>query len=133
RRGGGGPDRPAPRGGRGAARGAGGGGGGGGRRGGGPRPAGPAPPAPPPPPVPLRGPRRSRTALPRETVDGLWVAHDGLWVAATTGRYTHVRLTARSAAHTRRLSLVMNPPGGRDGVVGTRSVRHLRVGAQASG
>ena len=77
--------------------------------------------------------RGSRSALPRETVDGLWVAHDGLWVAATTGRYTHVRLTARSATHTRRLSLVMNPPGGRDGVAGTRSVRHLRVGAQASG
>jgi hypothetical protein len=33
--------------------------------------------------------RRGRMKLPPETVDGLWLVHDGLWVAAATGRYTH--------------------------------------------
>jgi hypothetical protein len=54
--------------------------------------------------------RRSRTALPLETADGLWVAHDGVWVGATVGRYTHVRLTARSETRARRLHLTTNLP-----------------------
>jgi hypothetical protein len=47
---------------------------------------------------------RSMTRL--ETVDGLWVVHDGVWVAATTGYYTHVRLTRQSATHVRSLNVV---------------------------
>jgi hypothetical protein len=43
-------------------------------------------------------------------VDGLWVAHDGLWVAAAAGRYTQVRLTARSATQVRRLRPVTARP-----------------------
>lgn len=54
--------------------------------------------------------RRGRTALPPEAVDGLWLAHDGLWVAAATGRYTHVRLTAGSVAQVQRLRLVTDLP-----------------------
>jgi hypothetical protein len=57
-----------------------------------------------------RGTRRARRTPP-EAVDGLWVVHDGLWVAAVTGRYTHVRLTARSATRIRRLRLVTDPRG----------------------
>ena len=41
--------------------------------------------------------------LPPQTADGLWLALDGLWVAAATGHYTHVQLTARSVTHLRRL------------------------------
>jgi hypothetical protein len=40
---------------------------------------------------------------PPQTVDGLWLVQDGLWVAAATGHYTHVRLTARSATRVQRL------------------------------
>jgi hypothetical protein len=47
--------------------------------------------------------RRTRSSSGLEAVDGLWLVHDGLWVAATTGRYTHVRLTTRSDTHMRRL------------------------------
>ena len=36
--------------------------------------------------------------LPPEAPSGFWVADDGLWVAAAIGSYTHVRLTAQSAA-----------------------------------
>jgi hypothetical protein len=36
-------------------------------------------------------------------VDGLWFAHDGLWVAAATGHHTLARLTTRSATQVRRL------------------------------
>ena len=50
--------------------------------------------------------RRVRMVLPPVAVDGLWVVHDGLWVAATTGRYTHVRLTAGSGTRMQRLRLV---------------------------
>lgn len=50
--------------------------------------------------------RRGRMVLPPLAVDGLWVVHDGLWVAATTGRYTHVRLTAGSGTRVQRLRLV---------------------------
>ena len=46
---------------------------------------------------------RGHAALPPDVVDGLWVAHDGLWVATATGRYTLVRLTARSATRVQRL------------------------------
>jgi hypothetical protein len=45
--------------------------------------------------------RTSNSGL--EAVDGLWLVHDGLWVAATAGRYTHVRLTTRSDTQMRRL------------------------------
>jgi hypothetical protein len=50
--------------------------------------------------------RRGRMVLPPVAVDGLWVVHDGLWVAASTGRYTHVRLTAGSGTRMQRLRLV---------------------------
>jgi len=67
--------------------------------------------------------RRGRTILPPVVVDGLWVVHDGLWVAATAGRYTHVRLTAGSGTRIQRLRLVTDrlqqlarsAPGGRPG------------------
>ena len=51
----------------------------------------------------IRRTGRGRLKLPPQTVDGLWLVHDGLWVAAATGHYTHVRLTARSVTHLRRL------------------------------
>jgi hypothetical protein len=56
-----------------------------------------------------RNARRGRMAPPQEAVDGLWAIHDGLWVAAATGRYTHVRLAARSTTRVRRLRLVTGP------------------------
>jgi hypothetical protein len=49
--------------------------------------------------------RRPSAALPRP-VEGLWVARDGLWVAAAAGRYSLVRLTARSTTHLQRLQSV---------------------------
>jgi len=63
--------------------------------------------------------RHGRPAPLLEAVDGLWVVHDGLWVAAATGHYTHVRLTAQSATRMQRLRLVTprssspaaSPPG----------------------
>ena len=42
-------------------------------------------------------------AAPPDAVDGLWFAHDGLWVAAATGHHTLARLTTRSATQVRRL------------------------------
>jgi hypothetical protein len=44
------------------------------------------------------GAGRDQVMLPPETLSGFWVADDGLWVAAAIGSYTHVRLTAQSAA-----------------------------------
>jgi hypothetical protein len=57
-----------------------------------------------------RGTRRARRTPP-QAVDGLWVVHDGLWIAAVTGRYTHVRLTAGATTRMRRLRLVTDPRG----------------------
>jgi hypothetical protein len=54
--------------------------------------------------------RRGRMVLPPVAVDGLWVVHDGLWVAATSGRYTDVRLTAGSGTRMQRLRLVTDLP-----------------------
>jgi hypothetical protein len=54
--------------------------------------------------------RRGPMAQPPEAVGGLWVVHDGLWVTATTGHYTHVRLTARSGTRVQRLRLVTDLP-----------------------
>jgi hypothetical protein len=54
--------------------------------------------------------RCGRMALPPEAVDGLWLAHDGLWVAAATGHYTHVRLTERSVTQVQPLRLVTSLP-----------------------
>jgi hypothetical protein len=51
----------------------------------------------------IRRTGRGRLKLPPQTVDGLWLVQDGLWVAAATGHYTHVRLTARSTTYLRRL------------------------------
>ena len=51
----------------------------------------------------IRGTGRGRLRVPPQTVDGLWLVHDGLWVAAAVGHYTHVRLTARSVSRLRRL------------------------------
>jgi hypothetical protein len=63
-----------------------------------------APPATDQPAVTfIRGTGRGRLKLPPQTVDGLWLVHDGLWVAAATGHYTHVRLTALSVTRLRRL------------------------------
>ena len=45
-----------------------------------------------------------------DAVDGLWFAHDGLWVAAATGHHTLARLTARSATRVRRLRPVTGRP-----------------------
>jgi hypothetical protein len=53
----------------------------------------------------IRSTGRGRLKLPPQTVDGLWLVQDGLWVAAATGHYTHVRLTARSITRVRRLQL----------------------------
>jgi hypothetical protein len=44
------------------------------------------------------GAGRDQVMLPPEALSGFWVADDGLWVAAAIGSYTHVRLTAQSAA-----------------------------------
>jgi hypothetical protein len=44
--------------------------------------------------------------LPSEAWSGLWMVHDGLWAAAATGSYTHVRLTARSTMRVQPLCLV---------------------------
>ena len=49
--------------------------------------------------------RRPSAALPR-AVEGLWVARDGLWVAAAAGHYSLVRLTAQSTTHLQRLQPV---------------------------
>ena len=63
-----------------------------------------APPAADQPAVTfIRGTGRGRLKVPPQTADGLWLALDGLWVAAATGHYTHVQLTARSVTHLRRL------------------------------
>lgn len=43
-----------------------------------------------------------RKALPA-AVDGLWVVHDGLWIAAAAGRYHDVRLRVGSATRVQRL------------------------------
>ena len=45
---------------------------------------------------------RDQVTMPPGASSGFWVADDGLWVAATTGSYTHVRLTAQS-------SIVLHP------------------------
>jgi hypothetical protein len=49
--------------------------------------------------------RRLSAALPR-AVEGLWVARDGLWIAAAAGYYSLVRLTVRSTTHVQRLQPV---------------------------
>jgi hypothetical protein len=41
-----------------------------------------------------------------DRVDGLWLVHDGLWVAAATGEYTHVWLIGESGSHLKRLHAV---------------------------
>lgn len=51
----------------------------------------------------IRRTGRDRLTLPPQKVDGIWLVQDGLWVAAASGRYTHVRLTARSVTRVRRL------------------------------
>lgn len=53
------------------------------------------------PPAASRG--RGHVLRPPDTVDGLWAAHDGLWVAAASGRYTLVRLSVGSATCVQRL------------------------------
>ena len=40
---------------------------------------------------------------PPDTVDGLRIAHNGLWVAAASGGYALVRLSAESATCVQRL------------------------------
>jgi hypothetical protein len=42
-------------------------------------------------------PRRERGAYPWDAVSWLSVAEDGLWIAATAGHYTHVRLATECA------------------------------------
>jgi hypothetical protein len=49
---------------------------------------------------------RDRMTLPPQAPSGLWVVHNGLWAAAATGCYTHVRLTAQSITLLQPLSLV---------------------------
>jgi hypothetical protein len=49
-------------------------------------------------------------ATPPDAVDGLWFAHDGLWVAAAAGHHTLARLTTRSATQVRRLRPVTARP-----------------------
>jgi hypothetical protein len=48
---------------------------------------------------------RPAAALPR-AVQGLWVARDGLWIAAAAGYYSLVRLTGQSTTHLQRLQPV---------------------------
>jgi hypothetical protein len=50
----------------------------------------------------LRPGRRPSAALPRP-VEGLWIARDGLWVAAAAGHYSLVRLTTHSSTRLQRL------------------------------
>jgi hypothetical protein len=52
------------------------------------------------------GRRIERMTLPSEAPSGMWMVHDGLWIAAAVGRYTHVRLTARSTERIQALELV---------------------------
>jgi hypothetical protein len=52
------------------------------------------------------GARLEGMTLTSEARSGLWVVNNGLWVAAATGYYTHVRLTARSTMRAQRLYLV---------------------------
>jgi hypothetical protein len=66
-------------------------------------------------------PHRGRIALPPEAVDGLWVTHEGLWIAAAAGRYTHVRLTAGPVRQVRRLRLVADLPAAPGPLRGERS------------
>ena len=46
---------------------------------------------------------RGHAPRPPDTVDGLWIAHDGLWVAAASGRYMLVRLSVGSTTCVQRL------------------------------
>ena len=62
--------------------------------------------------------RRPSAALPR-AVEGLWVARDGLWIAAAAGRYSLVRLTAQSTTHLQRLQPVPEHGGLTRGQVAT--------------
>jgi hypothetical protein len=69
--------------------------------------------------------RPGHLAMPPEAVDGLWVVHDGLWVAVAVGHYTHVRLTVPSVTRVQRLRLVNPrslPPGA--GLPGRRPEAH---------
>jgi hypothetical protein len=50
----------------------------------------------------IRYGRRPSAALPR-AVEGLWVARDGLWVAAAAGHYSQVRLTTQASTQLQRL------------------------------
>jgi hypothetical protein len=59
----------------------------------------------------LRPGRRPAAALPRP-VEGLWVARDGLWVAAAAGHYSLVRLTTHASTRLQRLRPV--PEQGHD-------------------
>jgi hypothetical protein len=52
------------------------------------------------------GTRLHRMTLPPEAPTGFWLIHDGLWVAAAVGCYTHVRLTARSTLIVHPLNVV---------------------------
>jgi hypothetical protein len=53
----------------------------------------------------IRQGRRPAAALPR-AVEGLWVARDGLWIAAAAGHYSLVRLTAQATTRLQRLQSV---------------------------
>lgn len=50
--------------------------------------------------------RGARATVQPGTAGGLWMAADGLWVAAITGRCTAVRCSVGSSAWARRLTLV---------------------------
>jgi hypothetical protein len=58
----------------------------------------------------LRPGRRPSAALPRP-VEGLWIARDGLWVAAAAGHYSLIQLTTHSSTRLQRLHPV--PEDGR--------------------
>lgn len=57
-------------------------------------------------PAQARQPTVIFTRKASDRVDGLWVVHDGLWVAVATGEYTHVWLIGESGSHVKRLHAV---------------------------
>jgi hypothetical protein len=54
-----------------------------------------------------------RVTLPPHASSGLWTVHNGLWVAAATGCYTHVQLTTQSTTRLHPLHQAMNQPANR--------------------
>ena len=81
----------------------------------------------------LRAGRRPSAALPR-AVEGLWVARDGLWVAAVAGHYSLARLTTPASTQLLRLRPVPeHHPAGPPAAPGAHAADVSRVGAAPAG